>query len=271
MVPVTELVIKAPAEVGWRAGPLGWSYLDDDGAPPTEPIEGKDQLWTNTASLPYWTVPRHHWSVVRNLQPGRADYQQSGSSDIDAADEEGGYCLYFVMRHPHVLEIRLLGDASSRGELAQLVSDPLAETDPDRGICGAVEWLDIFDMSEAVLNGVRRYAASRDGTDLRETPPPAGPRLPVVRLGTGGGSPDQPGSIVRIRRGRSAGLWLGASTDRTVIAGIQLFMRSAWEGPSSFGSATLTTRSECQQPPRCLSRTDRRGGRVLPVLEPGVA
>ena len=60
------------------------------------------------------------------------------------------------MRHPHLPEIRRLGDASSRDELARLVRDSLADPDPDSAILAAVEWLDIFEMDEAVLGGSAR-------------------------------------------------------------------------------------------------------------------
>ncbi len=240
MEPVTELVLKALREVGWRAGPLGWSYLDHDGAPPTEPIEGKDQLWTDTASLPYWTVPRHQLVCsFGTFNPAGPTVSSLEVAILMTADEDEAYSLYFVMRHPHLPEIRWLGDASSRDGLAQLVSDSLAETDPDSAICGAVEWLDIFDMPEAVLNGVRRYAASRDGTELRETAHLLlkSPIYPWSRLGTGGGSPDSAGEpSSESDEADPLDLWLGALTDRIVIAGIQLFMRSAWEGAKFFRS-----------------------------------
>jgi hypothetical protein len=235
--PVTEPVWNALREVGWRAGPLGWSYVDHDGVPPTEPMESQDRMWNDTAPLPYWTVPRHQLVCsFGTFNPAGPTVSSLEVAISMTADDEESYSLYFVMRHPHLPEIRRLGNASSRDELAQLVSDSLAETDPDSSICGAVEWLDIFDMSEAVLSGVRRYAASRDGTDLRETARLLlkSPLYPWARLEAGGGS--ESAEETPSDESDPLELWIGAITNRAVIAGIQLFMRSAWEGSKFFRS-----------------------------------
>jgi hypothetical protein len=235
---VTAGIVDALGEVGWRCGPLGWSYVDYDGVPSTEPVEGEDPLWTDTAPLPYWTVPRHQ--IVCSF--GTFNPAGPTVSSLEVAisrtrDGETAYDLYYVMRHPHSPDIRWLGAASSRDELARLVSDSLAETGPDEGICGAVEWLDIFDMSDAVLDGVRRFADSQDDTELRETAYLllSCPTNPWERMGPGT-SGGEPTGETPSGEPDPVELWLEAVTDPAVIAGCQLYLRSAWEGSKEFRS-----------------------------------
>ena len=233
--PVGEALLDALSEVGWRAGPVGWSYLDPDGIAPTEPSAGPEPRWADTAPLPLWTVPRHlpicSFGTFNPAGPTVSSLEVALSGDAELP-----YCLFFVMRHPHAPEVRRLGEARDGEELEELVSDALAETDPEQRLCGAIEWLDIFSMRAAVLDGVRRFAAAQEDADWRGEAQflLASPLNPWAR-GAGGSQRAQ----VTSDGSDPIDGWINALTSPAVIAGQQLFLRSAWEGATEFREGNL--------------------------------
>lgn len=249
-------LLETIQEMGWRAGPTGWSYIDPDGIPPTEVIADQGQ-WTDTSPQGLWTVPRHvpvcSFGFFNPMGPTVSSLEIGYSATEDGVQ----YTLYHVMRHPHLPEIRSLGDASTPDELAGLVGDALAE--PEGGILGSgPEWLDIFALPDAVLAGVRRFAEGQGDADWGD----AAAQLvayaldPWARVAD---SDEQP-VIPNADESDPVSAWIEAITDPVVIAGQRLFIRSAWEGAKEY-------RLSGWDPERAQQATDIARGMAVERLQ----
>jgi hypothetical protein len=146
-----------------------------------------------------------------------------------------GALLWWVHRHPRRPRLELLADLEGdrhTGEFWQefgvAVQRALSETDADRRVLGSwPHFLQVFDSTllEAVIGGVCAYAAAvRSDAELRSA---------AATLIRHAGDPWEMLDAERAQPDASEGNaveeWCFALTNEDVIAGMQLFMRSAWE------------------------------------------
>ena len=139
------------------------------------------------------------------------------------------WLLLFVLRNPFGPEIEEWGRATAGDDdhLAALISDALSVN--DQGPMGpGPEWMDIFEHEDAVIEGVVRFAQASDSVNLAAR----GAELlhysanPWARINRMDGQVNLPERALS----DPIGFWVDAITDREVVAGHQLFVRSAWEG-----------------------------------------
>ncbi len=207
----------AASELQLLAGPVGWSYVQDREHQPggTDVEEGTDAAWL---------VPRH----VPVCSFGLFNPMGPTVSSLEVAQVGPEWVLLFVLRNPFGPRIEEWGRTAVGDDeaLATLISDTLATA--DGGPMGpGPHWMDIFDYDEAVIDGITKFAQARDPQLLADR---ATELLhyfadPWARLNEADGPLQPPERAVT----DPVGLWVDTITDREVVAGHQLFTRSAWE------------------------------------------
>jgi len=199
-----------------KSGPIGFSYLastaEDQADEPLNP----------------WLVPRH----LPICTYGYFNPMGPTVNSLEAAMQPGGsWRLWHVLRHPLCPEITLVGEGEELDDLiANAVRDPeIVGSGPD--------WLEIHAYREAVMRGAYEYAASDDDTDWRAE---ADALVwfssdPWARVS----GPDEPPADASRwpTDADPAACWVEAITDLDVIAGHQLYLRSAWEGAAAYAAS----------------------------------
>jgi len=211
----TSALFDAASELQLHVGPIGWCYLQDWEHQP-------DGIGDPEAS---WLVPRHFpicsFGLFNPIGPT--------VSSLEVAHVGSEWLLLFVLRNPFGPEIEEWGRASAGddGHLAALIADALSVS--DQGPMGpGPEWMDIFEHEDAVIEGVVRFAQASDSVNLAAR----GAELlhysanPWARINRMDGQINLPERALS----DPIGFWVDAITDREVVAGHQLFVRSAWEG-----------------------------------------
>lgn len=231
--PTADGLLDELGQVGWKSGPIGWSYVDPNGRPPSLSEEASQAMWTDLVPAALWTVPRHlplcSFGIFNPMGP------TVGSLEVALVPSASGaltFALYCLMRHPHLPEAHCLGHAETGGELAALITDMLA--DPEGRVLGSgPEWLDVFAEADAVLAGVRRFASAREEVDWRAIADDLVQHAlnPWARV-SAHDAPRRPSPWPA--DADSIDCWIEAITDDGVIAGHQLFLRSAWEGARAY-------------------------------------
>ncbi len=204
-------------------GPLGWSYLQDREHQPAGVVGDPDGPEDEADAS--WLIPRHipicSFGIFNPIGPT--------VSSLEVAETGSEWVLLFVLRNPFGPVIEDWGRTAPGDvdHLDQLISDALAVT--EGGPMGpGPDWMDIFNRDAAVLDGITRFAR---GSDLEMLTGRANELLhyyadPWARL------TQQDGPLESPDRGamNPVDLWTMAITDREVVAGHQLFIRSAWLG-----------------------------------------
>lgn len=236
--PTADGMLDELGQVGWKTGPIGWSYVDPNGRPPQPTKDVPQATWTDLVPAALWTTPRHlplcSFGIFNPMGP------TVSSLEVALVPSTGGalaVSLYLLMRHPHLPEAHWLGDAEDLDGLAALVTETLA--DPEGRVLGnGPEWLDVFAeadalLAHAVLAGVRCFASAREDVDWRATADDLvrhaiNPWARVSEHEAPLQSSPWPAEADPID------CWIEAITDDAVIAGHQLFLRSAWEGAKAY-------------------------------------
>lgn len=219
-------------------GPRGWAYTQDAAHQPVNEVD-------DPSGEAIWTAGR----AICVCSFGNFNPAGPTASSLEISIDPRHWTLYYVRRHPFAPLIEELGVVSwddPFGAMNQLISDSLA--DVDDGVFGSGPvWLDITHdgFRDGVLDGARRFARAVDvdlafrADDLIHYS--ADPWARVNKLD---------GDLAHSQGGLSNPVeyWVSAITDREVIAGHQLFLRSAWEGAkamvaSGFEAAAATSDS----------------------------
>jgi hypothetical protein len=217
-----------------KVGPVGWPYSEprvqqrfQEGWRGGAVREGEDE-----AEL--WLLPRHmpicSFGIFNPVGPTVSSLELSY---VVPKEGDATWYLYCVLRHPFSPQITYLGAAPTSEDIDRLITNALSETDPDTGVFGSgPDWLDIFSNKEAVVEGARQFALRTPETDwrLEATALLVHRSTPWARVTEGikGDEFDWPQEVGAVEG------WLNAVTHPDVIAGHQLFLRSAWEGAKAF-------------------------------------
>lgn len=220
-----------------RAGPIGWPYLDQrvqrrvlDG------WNGEDPPGEEDADT--WLLPRHviiaSFGVFNPMGPTVSSLE---AAFVPGDGDGGHWSLFWLLRHPSSPAITYLGSAPDPDGLQAIIVDSLAATDPDRSVLGSgPHWLDIHRLDAAVLEGARRFARAQPDTDWRTEAlslvvHSSDPWAQILQ-GVSGEELDWPTDLDDVEG------WLQAITDPDVIAGHQLFLRSAWAGAVALSTSS---------------------------------
>jgi hypothetical protein len=217
-----------------KVGAVGWPYFEprvqqrfQEGWRGGAVQDGEDE-----AEL--WLLPRHmpicSFGIFNPVGPTVSSLELSY---VVPKEGDATWYLYSVLRHPFSPQITYLGAAPTREDIDRLIIKALSETDPATGVFGSgPDWLDIFSNKEAVVEGARQFALRTPDTDwrLRATALLVRGSTPWARVTEGikGDEFDWPQEVGAVEG------WLNAVTHPDVIAGHQLFLRSAWEGAKAF-------------------------------------
>lgn len=248
-------ILEALSSV-WFIGPVGMSYLADQQSNDLEPEE---ELWMVPKHVPVCSfgIFNPYGPTVSSLEIG---YELDDAHDLVMS-------LYFVLRHPSVPTIEYLGDARSEEDMAQLIMSSLSKV--EGGILGSgPEWMNVFaERYGEVVNQGLRWWASASGNDLDAVA--EGTELldcalnPWARMGPNRPPADPPPESAS----DPLGYWIDALTDRIVILGEQLYIRSAWEG----AIATLADPEDPDKAQRAtnffLDRIDQRLAASRPDID----
>jgi hypothetical protein len=229
-----ELASSELKMVNLKVGPIGWPYLDQRvqhrvlggwrGSPDPSSEDNAD----------CWLLPRHviicSFGIFNPMGPTVNSLE---AAFVKPFDGDPYWDLYWLLRHPLSPQLTHLGSASLDEGLDALITASLAETDPNSSVFGSgPDWLDIFSHDEAVLDGARRFAAGKPDTDWRLEAMAlivhSSDPWQRITSGVSGEEFDWPAEVEPIDG------WLHAVTKPDVIAGHQLFLRSAWEGATAY-------------------------------------
>lgn len=218
-----EALRDATSRMQILLGPVGWSYAHDREHQPTGIVPDRDGSEEQTDA--YWRVPRHlpvcSFGIFNPMGPT--------VSSLEVAQIGDEWVLLFVLRNPFGPRIEEWGraDIDDESRLDILISNALAET--EGGPMGpGPDWMDIFSHRSAVLDGISQFAQESDPETLAFE---ANALLhyyadPWARLNKADGPIELTDRAIR----DPARFWINTITDPEVIAGHQLFIRSAWEG-----------------------------------------
>jgi hypothetical protein len=201
------------------------------------------------ADEPAWLVPRHElicsMGIFNPSGPTVASLEASWKSGED-------WSLYLVIRHTVTPRITLLAEGTGGHELDTAISEAFPQ-EVGETLGGGIEWLATNGRPDAVRRGLLALTRALDPNEL------AGRAASLLR------DPDDPWLRLSAERDDpitepdvDADSWIDAITHPVVIAGHQLFIRSAWEGALSFAQGDIGSAQA-----RADSVTFRRRQRVL--------
>ena len=199
-------------------GPDGWPYRDQDLQVATLAGQEPDDSWL---------IPRHaiicSFGIFNPMGPTVSSLE---AAYLCSDGGSGRWVLYFVMRHPLYPKLVRLGHSDTWDGLGKVISASLE--DAERAFGTGPEWLDIQAHQAAVLAGTRKFAETHPDPDWRREAESllTASSYPWNRVSPGF-SPkpvDWPAGADPID------CWIAAVTNLDVIAGHQLFIRSAWDG-----------------------------------------
>ncbi len=173
------------------------------------------------AADPEWLTPKHElvcsMGIFNPSGPTIASLEVSWGS-------EGDWELFYILRHTILPRIVSLGTGTGDVALGSAITTAFAER-YEETLGWGLDWLDIQTRGDAVVSGMEGFAATVDPADLAR-------RTASLRR-----DPDDPWSRLTNERDNpiesadfTIGDWIDTITHPLVIAGHQLFIRSAWEG-----------------------------------------
>jgi len=231
--PVDEGIGELLRTLTFRVGPIGWSY--ELGAYPeiTETSNDVGVAWSAEQPDGAWNIPKHlpvcSFGIFNPMGP------TVSSLEIGMRGTRSGieFSLFYVMRHPHSPEIRLIGTSNDLDDIDTLIFNCLADHDPETSVLGSgPEWIEIFAHPDSVLAGLRAFAAADEEADWRAT---ADDLVNYALAPWGRVSAREPSTDSTFDAGADPiDCWLSAVTDYVVLVGQKLFMRSAWEGALAY-------------------------------------
>ena len=205
----------------WQTGPVGWSYFSDRSG---RAAEDMDEV--------LWLAPRHvlaaTWGFFNPMGPTvnslELGFLDAGPGGIHTR-------VFWVMRHPQSPTIIELATLTGGQSVEKAIWQALV-TDQDGPLGLGLEWLQVHAHADAIIQAVDAQTRRQPDSDWSGQ---ADELLyfalaPWTRIG------DRMGEVpAAFRPGTDpVDAWLTAVTDNQVIAGIRLFMRSAWEGAKAF-------------------------------------
>lgn len=202
----------------FKSGPIGASHMS-----PTAPSQ--DDSFDET-----WLIPRHQivctYGYFNPMGPTVSSLEVTIAFD-------GPWRLWHVLRHPFSPQIDLVGEGAAE-DLDELITDVMSNPEV---VGSSPEWLEINAYHDAVTRGVYELAAGDDETDWRTE---ADALVwfssdPWARVSDA--DPPPADASPWLADANPAACWVEAITDLNVIAGHQLFLRSAWEGAAAYAGS----------------------------------
>jgi hypothetical protein len=204
----------------WQRGPLGWSFFADHDSHADE--------------LSLWLRPRHFhlasWGIFNPMGPTVCSLELG----LDAR-EEMTWHLYWLMRHPLSPEIHELAvfRESDMDQMDQRIVELLTDDDL-RPFGSGCDWLAIFGGSTAVIDAADAFARSHPeiGWITEADTLSYYAWGPWARVSPRDDQPPVP--EIYDRESDPVLCWLDAIQSPEVIGGMQLYLRTAWEGAKAY-------------------------------------